>query len=196
MKAASAAVSASTLSRGPSAVRRHSTFGQNTHALRMYAVAPLDVLKSELRLSKVKHVGWRYLWKQMASCPSVDVARSLLNKRHVATLSSSGPANRRLVRALEDAAKDNGKDKFAFRLLSIPPLVYCAIWLKSSRHRTDKIVVVDTIVPQIRKLRRYPINDFLDLLRPHVATLSEQSGKIQNSRSLLPRGIRPRKSSF
>jgi hypothetical protein len=162
---------------GPQA-RPISITGRHSHALKVYTINLQELVKFALTLSRVPHVAWRYLWKQSRECPSVEVVLSLQNKRHIATSRSSGAANRRLIRAFEQARQIGG-GKYVLRLLSAPPLVYSAVWLKSFRHRTDKMIVVETIVPKIRPLKVYTISDFLDLLRPEAAMLVEHSQSIK-----------------
>jgi hypothetical protein len=111
----------------------------------------------------------------------VEVARTFKKKRNVATTRSRGPVNTRLIRAVERATKSIGKDKYAVRLLSAPPLVYSAVWLKSFRHRADKVIVVETIAPKIHSSKVYPIGEFLDILRPDAAMLVEHTQRIKLS---------------
>jgi hypothetical protein len=116
----------------------------------------------------------------------VEVTRSLQNKRDVATSRSSGPENKRLIQALDRATANIGTSKHAVRLLSAPPLVYSAVWLKSFRHRTDKVIVVETIIPKIRPLKIYGMGEFLELLRPEAAMLFEHSQNIKAIKKARP----------
>lgn len=153
--------------------------GRYSHALPVYTINLRELVKSKLNLSEAIHVGWRYFWKQSKDCPSVEVMRSLQNKRDVATSRSSGPGNSQFIRALERVIENIGTSKHWIRVLSAPPLVYSAVWLKSIRHRADKIIVVETIIPKIRPLKVYQIAEFLDLLRPEAAMLFEHSKNLK-----------------
>lgn len=178
MKAAHSAVLTVSRSHAASPAKPDSVPARHSHALGVYTINLQELLNPTFSLSKVPHVGWRYLWGQTRDCPSVEVTRVLQSKRDVATARSSGPVNKRLIRALERAAKKTGSTHVV-RLLSAPPLVDLAVWLKSFRHRADKVIVVETIVPTIQVLKIYAVGEFFNLLRPEAATLIEHTQNIK-----------------
>lgn len=181
VEAAHSALSTVPGSHAASPAKPPAASAHHSHALPVYAINLQELVKSTLSLSQLPHVGWRYLWKQSRHCSSVEVARTFKKKRNVATTRSRGPVNTRLIRAVERATKSIGKDKYAVRLLSAPPLVYSAVWLKSFRHRADKVIVVETIAPKIHSSKVYPIGEFLDLLRPDATMLVEHTQRIKLS---------------
>jgi hypothetical protein len=69
------------------------------------------------------------------------------------------------------------------RLQFLFSIVSRAIWLKSFRHKADKVIGVETIASNIRPLKVYPMQEFLDLLRTGAAMLAEHSQAMKHSPS-------------
>jgi len=149
--------------------------GRHSQALGVYILNPAHVATGRLHLSQVPHVAWKYFWDGSKKSVSVEVARALGEQRHVATARSTGPGNSRLLRALKRATRRAKEARYSVRLLSAPPLVHSAIWLKSPRHRGDKVIAIESIVKEIQPLKEYGMSEFLELLRPEAAKLIEYS---------------------
>ena len=155
--------------------QRVKTASAHSHAVRVYSLPVTELIRPNVRLSGVRHVGWRYFWKDLKACPSVEVMLALLDRRHVASSRSVGPVNRRILQSLQRAEKQTLRNRHSFRLLSVPPLVLSAIWLKTHRHTKDQVIPIETIVSQLQPLETYSMGRFLEYLRLEAARLLESS---------------------
>ena len=157
----------------PSETRSRKT--KHSRALSVFTLDLGKLNESGTKLSRVPHVAWKYFWERGAHSTSVEVAHSLLSRRHHPTSRSSGnPVKEvlRLLRKLQKTTHDRGCE---LRILTAPPLVNLSIWMKSHRHLTDRITPVESIIPHLRPDRTYSMEGFLQALLLEARLLRDHS---------------------
>jgi hypothetical protein len=158
----------------PDSRRRSQVPRRHTQALQAYVIDLNALAESPVRLSNLPQVAWRDLWNASLNRLSLEIA-TLKGNRHIETSPGIGNLNKSVIRGVRRAKQRLRTRAYSIRLLSAPPLMYSGIWLKTLRHKEDKVIPVEPMSPGLREREFYAMDDFLSIIRAETTALLAQS---------------------